>query len=160
MLRHINRIIEPLKSLLLIFSTISFLLNGGLGTVASVSICTDGDGQVHLELAFQRCCADPHGDQDRNGSGAEVGAASNTRYALSTSDDCGLCTDQRILSGKNHALSHQILKKTACQEIKLDLLAACPVSTVEGVNDSTVLGHYFDGHADTHSSPRTVVLRC
>ena len=140
----------PLRRLVAILTCASFLVTGGLGASARVYICTDANGEVHVEMPFSRCC-DGDQQQDRDENVPEMSA-------VSASDDCGLCTDEVVTLGKDHT-ALRTLKGGNSLEPHLVLLPNLLLPDTINIS-AAVLAPRLVPAVAAHAPVEAVVLRC
>ena len=150
---------RPLHRLVAILACMSFLLTGGLGASARVYICTDADGQVHLETPFDRCCDDARSEDGNPGVDLESGGPAVA--SVPTSDDCGPCSDQELVLGKDHTASLRCLKAATEHDSHLVLFASVSLSSGEQPVTSAGVGILPPAPpVAAHAPIQTIVLRC
>lgn len=144
----------PLRRLVAILACASFLVTGGLGASARVYICTDSNGEVHVEMPFSRCC---DGDQQQH---HEANHAVHEVSAVSASDDCGLCTDDVVSLGKDHTASLRTLKLGNSLEPHLVLLPSLLLPDNINITAAAALAPCRVPAVAAHAPVEAVVLRC
>lgn len=153
---------SPLQRLISILACLSFLLTGGLGTSARVILCTGADGRVRLETPFSLCCEeDPAVDEDAHGH--EAGSGEAPAASALASDDCGACSDQVLVIGKDHKATRRALASATDHESRLTLFAAILPPCCGNQGDAGTVGaagHLIPPPGTAHSLIQTVVLRC
>jgi hypothetical protein len=148
---------NPFQCLTVFLAIFSVLLTGGRGLGTQVVICTEADGQVHVETPFDRCCtaADKHGDEALVVADAGVTASHD---AALVSEGCGPCSDELVTLNTSHATTERGLKVVLGPDLHFPLFGI-----IQPLNSP---GRDRDGR--THpsrllSSPpavQTTVLRC
>ena len=122
-----------------VVALVTFVLGGGAG-VAPTVLCSQRDGTVHVEAAFNRCCAaegarEPHGSAEAFAHHDSAGPAAG-EYKDS---ECGDCVDVPVVTVGEAPAPHKGLSPGECVHAAM----ATPLATATfagGIDSLSPLG--------------------
>ncbi len=95
---------------------IGFLLTGSLGAVAPLTLCTDQNGEVRLEVSPGTCCGEAASEMET------ILPAPDTTAMAAPNTDC--CIDLTVSSQPQHAVVRPVSKNSQSHCLFIPIIAS------------------------------------